>query len=134
MAADSNLALMAVLVVVGALILVGFFAWIRKPRNTLGRKPCCRPACSTTALEPGHGHSERAMGGTAGTSFCRVAPTSQVVGTTGRDGVIFTAAHRRILCCPSLAAGRLAKRSSSDNAIAARWTHASLDHRACWPW
>ena len=48
MAADSNLALMAVLVVVGALILAGFFAWIRS-RETPGRKHCCRPACSATA-------------------------------------------------------------------------------------
>ena len=46
--ADSNLALMAVLLVAGAAFLIWFFLYIRA-RERAGRKRCCPPACSRTA-------------------------------------------------------------------------------------
>ena len=72
LAADQNLVLMVVLLVAGALILAGFFAWIRR-RERAGKEALL----STRSLpqphfEPGPGHPERAMGGAAGHVVRRV--------------------------------------------------------------
>src|SRR6266576_47715 len=110
MAADSNLALMAVLIVVGALILAGFFAWIRS------REHAGKEALLSTSLFRNR-TSNRALvtqnvqwAVLLGTSFV-VSAYLQVVRHYDaiQTGVIFTAATVGILLS-SLAAGRLARR------------------------
>ena len=110
MAADSNLALMAVLLVVGALILVGFFVWIRS-RERAGKEALLstrlfRNRTSNLALVTQNVQWPVLLG----TSFV-VSAYLQVVRHYNaiQTGVIFTAATVGILLS-SLAAGRLAKR------------------------
>jgi MFS family permease len=110
MAADSNLALMAVLVVVGALILAGFFAWIRS-RERAGKE-----ALLSTSLF--HNRTSNLAMVTQNVQWAVLLGTSFVVSAylqvvrhynAVQTGVIFTAATVGILLS-SLAAGRLAKR------------------------
>src|SRR6516225_2048302 len=110
MAADTNLALMAGLIVVGALILAGFFAWIRS-RERAGKEALLstglfRNRTSNRALVTQNMQWAMLMG----TSFV-VSAYLQVVRHYNaiQTGVIFTAATVCILLS-SLAAGRLAKR------------------------
>jgi len=110
MAADSNLALMAVLMVVGALILAGFFAWIRR-REHAGKEALLstglfRNRTSNLALVTQNVQWAILLG----TSFV-VSAFLQVVRHYNaiQTGVIFTAATVGILLS-SLAAGRLARR------------------------
>src|SRR6516162_111925 len=110
MAADSNLVLMAVLMVVGALILAGFFAWIRS-RERAGKEALLstglfRNRTSNRALVTQNMQWAMLMG----TSFV-VSAYLQVVRHYNaiQTGVTFTAATVGILLS-SLAAGRLAKR------------------------
>jgi MFS family permease len=110
MAADSNLALMAVLIVAGALILAGFFAWIRS-RERAGKEALLstglfRNRTSNLALVTQNVQWAVLLG----TSFV-VSAYLQVVRhyNAVQTGVIFTAATVGILLS-SLAAGRLAKR------------------------
>jgi MFS family permease len=110
MAADQNLALMAVLLVVGALVLAGFFAWIR------GRERAGKEALLSTGLFRNRTSNlalvtqnvQWAM--LLGASFV-VSAYLQVVRHYDaiQTGVIFTAATVGILLS-SLAAGRLARR------------------------
>src|SRR5689334_11425073 len=109
MAADSNLALMAVLIVAGALILAGFFAWIRS-RERAGKEALLstslfRNRTSNLALVTQNVQWAMLMG----TSFV-VSAYLQVVRHYNaiQTGVIFTAATVGILLS-SLAAGRLVK-------------------------
>jgi len=110
MAADTNVVLMLVLLVVGALILAGFFAWIR------GRERAGKEALLSTSLFRNR-TSNLAMvtqnvqwAVLLGTSFV-VSAYLQVVRHYDaiQTGVIFTAATVGILLS-SLAAGRLARR------------------------
>jgi MFS family permease len=110
MAADSNLALMAVLIVAGALILAGFFAWIRS-RERAGKEALLstglfRNRTSNLALVTQNVQWAVLLG----TSFV-VSAYLQVVRhyNAVQTGVIFTAATVGILLS-SLAAGRLARR------------------------
>jgi len=110
MAADSNLVLMAVLIVAGALILAGFFAWIRS-REHAGKEALLstglfRNRTSNLALVTQNVQWAVLLG----TSFV-VSAYLQVVRHYNaiQTGVIFTAATVGILLS-SLAAGRLAKR------------------------
>jgi MFS family permease len=110
MAADTNLALMAALLVVGALILVGFFAWIRS-REHAGKEALLstslfRNRTSNLALITQNVQWAVLLG----TSFV-VSAYLQVVRHYDaiQTGVIFTAATVGILLS-SLAAGRLAQR------------------------
>jgi len=110
MAADSNLALMAALMVVGALILAGFFAWIRR-REHAGKEALLstglfRNRTSNLALVTQNVQWAILLG----TSFV-VSAFLQVVRHYNaiQTGVIFTAATVGILLS-SLAAGRLARR------------------------
>jgi MFS family permease len=109
MAADSNLALMAVLIVVGALILAGFFAWIRS-REHAGKEALLstslfRNRTSNLALITQNVQWAVLLG----TAFV-VSAYLQVVRhyDAVQTGVIFTAATVGILLS-SLAAGRLVK-------------------------
>ncbi len=109
MAADSNLVLMAVLVAVGALILAGFFAWIRS-RERAGKEALLstglfRNRTSNLALVTQNVQWAILLG----TSFV-VSAYLQVVRHYNaiQTGVIFTAATVGILLS-SLAAGRLAR-------------------------
>jgi MFS family permease len=110
MAADQNLALMAVLVVVGALFLAGFFAWIR------GREQAGKEALLSTGLFRNRTSNLALVTQNVqwavllGTSFV-VSAYLQVVRHYDaiQTGVIFTAATVGILLS-SLAAGRLARR------------------------
>jgi len=110
MAADDNIGLMLILLVIGALILAGFFAWIRS-RERAGKE-----ALLSTGLFRNH-TSNRALvtqnmqwAMLMGTSFV-VSAYLQVVRHYNaiQTGVIFTAATVGILLS-SLAAGRLVKR------------------------
>ena len=110
MAADSNLALMAVLVLVGALILAGFFAWIRS------REHAGKEALLSTSLF--HNRTSNLAMVTQNVQWAVLLGTSFVVSAylqvvrhynAVQTGVIFTAATVGILLS-SLAAGRLAKR------------------------
>src|SRR5215813_2632634 len=110
MAADDNIGLMLILLAVGALILAGFFAWVRS-RERAGKE-----ALLSTMLFRNH-TSNRALviqnmqwAMLMGTSFV-VSAYLQVVRHYNaiQTGVIFTAATVGILLY-SLAAGRLAKR------------------------
>jgi MFS family permease len=110
MAADSNLGLMFILLAVGALILAGFFAWIRS-RERAGKEALLstslfRNRTSNLALVTQNVQWAVLMG----TSFV-VSAYLQVVRHYNaiQTGVIFTAATVGILLS-SLAAGRLAKR------------------------
>ena len=110
MAADQNLALMAVLIVVGALILAGFFAWIRR-RERAGKEALlstCLFRNRTSNLALVTQNVQWAV--LLGTSFV-VSAYLQVVRHYDaiQTGVIFTAATVGILLS-SLAAGRLARR------------------------
>jgi MFS family permease len=110
MAADQNLLLMVVLMVVGALILAGFFVWIRR-RERAGKEALLstslfRNRTSNLALVTQNVQWAVLMG----TSFV-VSAYLQVVRHYDaiQTGVIFTAATVGILLS-SLAAGRLARR------------------------
>ena len=110
MAADTNIGLMLILMVVGALILVGFFAWIRS-RERAGKEALLstslfRNRTSNLALITQNVQWLMLMG----TSFVVSAYLQVVRGYNAiQTGVIFTAATVGILLS-SLAAGRLAKR------------------------
>jgi MFS family permease len=110
MAADTNLALMLVLIVVGAAILAGFFLWIRSRERT-GKEALLstvlfRNRTSNLALVTQNVQWAVLLG----TAFV-VSAYLQVVRHYNaiQTGVIFTAATVGILLS-SLAAGRLAKR------------------------
>ena len=110
MAADNNLGLMVILLVAGALILAGFFAWIRS-RERAGKEALLstslfRNRTSNLALVTQNAQWAVLMG----TSFV-VSAYLQVVRHYNaiQTGVIFTAATVGILLS-SLAAGRLARR------------------------
>jgi len=110
MAADTNVALMLALLVVGALILAGFFVWIRR-RERAGREALLstslfRNRTSNLALVTQNVQWAVLLG----TSFV-VSAYLQVVRHYDaiQTGVIFTAATVGILLS-SLAAGRLARR------------------------
>jgi MFS family permease len=110
LAADNNIALMAVLIVVGAIVLAGFFVWIRS-RERAGKEALLstglfRNRTSNLALITQNVQWAMLMG----TSFV-VSAYLQVVRKYNaiETGVIFTAATVGILLS-SLAAGRLAKR------------------------
>jgi MFS family permease len=110
MAADTNVGLMLVLLVVGALILAGFFAWIR------GRERAGKEALLSTSLF--HNRTSNLALVTQNVQWLVLLGTSFVVSAylqvvrhynAIQTGVIFTAATVGILLS-SLAAGRLAKR------------------------
>jgi MFS family permease len=110
MAADDNIGLMFIFLVAGALILAGFFAWIRS-RERAGKEALLstglfRNRTSNRALVTQNMQWAMLMG----TSFV-VSAYLQVVRhyNAVQTGVIFTAATVGILLS-SLAAGRLAKR------------------------
>jgi len=110
MAADENLVLMLVLIAVGALILAGFFAWIRR-RERAGKEALLstglfRNRTSNLALVTQNVQWAVLLG----TSFV-VSAYLQVVRHYNaiQTGVIFTAATVGILLS-SLVAGRLARR------------------------
>ena len=110
MAADQNLLLMAALIVAGALILAGFFVWVRS-RERAGKEALLstslfRNRISNLALVTQNVQWAVLMG----TSFV-VSAYLQVVRKYDaiQTGVIFTAATVGILLS-SLAAGRLARR------------------------
>jgi predicted MFS family arabinose efflux permease len=110
MAADTNLALMAVLIVVGALILAGSFAWIRS-RERAGKEALLSTGLfrnRTSDLGLVTQNVQWAV--LLGTSFV-VSAYLQVVRHYNaiQTGVIFTAATVGILLS-SLAAGRLVKK------------------------
>jgi MFS family permease len=110
MAADTNVGLMLVLLVVGALILAGFFAWVRS-RERAGKE-----ALLSTSLF--HNRTSNLALVTQNVQWLVLIGTSFVVSAylqvvrhynAIQTGVIFTAATVGILLS-SLAAGRLAKR------------------------
>ena len=110
MAADTNVGLMLVLLAVGALILAGFFAWIRS-RERAGKE-----ALLSTSLF--HNRTSNLALVTQNVQWLVLLGTSFVVSAylqvvrhynAIQTGVIFTAATVGILLS-SLAAGRLAKR------------------------
>jgi len=110
MAADDNLALMAVLLVLGALLLAGFFAWIRG-REHAGKEALLstglfRNRTSNLALVTQNVQWALLMGASFVVSaYLQVVRKYDAIQT----GVIFTAATVGILLS-SLAAGRLARR------------------------
>src|SRR5262252_4014311 len=119
MAADDNIGLMLILLVIGALILVGFFAWVRS-RERAGKEALLstdlfRNRTSNRALVTQNMQWAMLMG----TSFV-VSAYLQVVRHYNaiQTGVIFTAATVGILLS-SLAAGRLAKRFQQRSLILA---------------
>ena len=110
LAADANLALMAVLLVIGALILAGFFAWVRS------REHAGKEALLSTGLF--HNRTSNLALVTQNVQWLMLMGASFVVSAylqvvrhynAIQTGVIFTAATVGILLS-SLAAGRLAKR------------------------
>jgi MFS family permease len=110
MAADTNVALMAILLVVGAIILAGFFVWIRS-RERAGKEALLSTVLfhnrvSNLALVTQNVQWQLLLG----SSFV-VSAYLQVVRHYNaiQTGVIFTAATVGILLS-SLAAGRLARR------------------------
>src|SRR5271165_894181 len=110
MAADSNLALMAILIVVGAIILAGFFAWIRT-RERAGKEVLLSTSLfrvRTSNLGMVTQNVQWAM--LLGSAFV-VSAYLQVVRNYNaiQTGVIFTAATVGILLS-SLVQGALAKR------------------------
>ena len=110
LAADNNLTLSIILLAVGALILTGFFAWVRS-RERAGKEPLLsidlfHNRTSNLALITQNVQWLLLMG----TSFVVSAYLQVVRGYNAVEtGVIFTAATIGILVS-SLAAGRLAKR------------------------
>jgi MFS family permease len=109
MAADDSLGLMALLLVIGAAILAGFYAWIR------GRERAGKEALLSTALF--HNRTSNLAMVTQNVQWAILLGTSFVVSTylqvvrhynAIQTGVIFTAATVGILLS-SLVAGRLAK-------------------------
>jgi MFS family permease len=110
MAADTNLALMVLLIALGALILAGFFAWIR------GRERAGKEALLSTSLFQNRTSNLALVTQNVqwqlllGSSFV-VSAYLQVVRHYNaiQTGVIFTAATLGILLS-SMAAGRLASR------------------------
>jgi MFS family permease len=110
MAADQNVALMAILIVAGALILAGFFRWIRR-RERAGQEALLSTALFRNRVSNlGLVTQNVQWAVLLGTSFV-VSAYLQVVRKYNaiETGVIFTAATLGILLS-SLAAGRLAKR------------------------
>jgi MFS family permease len=110
LAADKNLALMAIGLVIGALILAGFFAWIRRrereSREALLSTALFRNRTSNLTLVTQNIQWLLLMG----TSFVVSVYLQVVRGYNAiQTGVIFTAATLGILLS-SLAAGRLARR------------------------
>jgi MFS family permease len=110
LAADNNIALMAILIATGAIVLAGFFVWVRS-REHAGKEALLstglfRNRTSNLALITQNVQWAMLMG----TSFV-VSAYLQVVRKYNaiETGVIFTAATVGILLS-SLAAGRLAKR------------------------
>ena len=119
MAADTNVVLMAVLILAGALILAGFFAWIRR-RERAGQEALLSTSLfrnRTSNLALITQNVQWAM--LLGTSFV-VSAYLQVVRHYDaiQTGVIFTAATVGILLS-SLAAGRLARRFQQRTLIVA---------------
>jgi predicted MFS family arabinose efflux permease len=110
LAADNNLALTALLLVLGAAVLAGFFAWVRREEAS-GREPLLsvslfRNRVSNLALVTQNVQWLMLMG----TSFVVSAYLQVVRGYNAiQTGVIFTASTLGILVS-SLAAGRLARR------------------------
>jgi MFS family permease len=119
LAADNNVALMAVLLVTGAVILAGFFAWIRSCERK-GKEPLISTSLfhnrtSNLALITQNVQWLMLMG----TSFVVSAYLQVVRGYNAiQTGVIFTAATVGILVS-SLAAGRLARRFAQRSLIVA---------------
>ena len=117
MAADSNLALMAVLIVVGALILAGFFAWIRS-REHAGKEALLstslfRNRTSNLALVTQNVQWAMLLGSAFVVSaYLQVVRHYDAIQT----GVIFTAATVGILLS-SLLAGRWARKYQQRNLI-----------------
>jgi MFS family permease len=119
LAADNNLGLMAVLLVIGALILAGFFAWIRscerRGKEALISTSLFHNKTSNLALITQNVQWLMLMG----TSFVVSAYLQVVRGYNAiQTGVIFTAATVGILVS-SLAAGRLARRFAQRSLIVA---------------
>jgi MFS family permease len=119
LAADNNIALMAVLLVIGALILAGFFAWIRycerKGKEPLISTELFHNRTSNLAMVTQNVQWLMLMG----TSFVVSAYLQVVRGYNAiQTGVIFTAATVGILVS-SLAAGRLARRFAQRSLILA---------------
>jgi len=110
MAADSNLALMAILIAVGAIILAGFFVWIRR-RERAGKEVLLSTALfrnRTSNLGMVTQNVQWAMllgGAFVVSAYLQVVRNYNAIQT----GVIFTAATVGILLS-SLAQGALAKR------------------------
>ena len=126
MAADSNLALMAILMVAGAIILAGFFAWIRS-RERAGKEVLLSTGLfrnRTSNLGMVTQNVQWAM--LLGSAFV-VSAYLQVVRNYNaiQTGVIFTAATVGILLS-SLAQGALAKRFQQRTLILAGFV---VDHR-----
>jgi MFS family permease len=117
LASDNNLALAAVLLVLGVGILAGFFGWVRH-EETRGREPLLstslfRNRVSNLALVTQNVQWLMLMG----TSFVVSAYLQVVRGYNAiQTGVIFTASTLGILVS-SLAAGRLAQRFSQRGLI-----------------
>jgi MFS family permease len=110
MAADDNLGLMLILLAVGALILAGFFVWIRHRERT-GKEALLSTALFRNRISNLALVTQNVQWAVLiGTSFV-VSAYLQVVRKYNaiETGVIFTAATLGILLS-SLAAGRLAKR------------------------
>ena len=119
MAADSNLALMAVLMVVGALILAGFFAWIRR------REHAGKEALLSTSLFRNRTSNLGMVTQNVqwllllGSSFVVSAYLQVIRGYNAiQTGVIFTAATLGVLIS-SMAAERFAKRRSQRTLVVA---------------
>jgi MFS family permease len=119
LAADNNAWWTLLLVVAGALVLAGFFAWVRR-RQQEGKEPLLsldlfRNRTSNLALATQNVQWLMLMG----TSFVVSAYLQVVRGYNAiQTGVIFTAATLGILVS-SLAAGRLAKRYQQKSLIVA---------------
>jgi MFS family permease len=122
MAADSNLGLMLILLVAGALILAGFFVWIRR-RERAGKEALLSTALFRNRVSNLAMVTQNVQWAVLlGTSFV-VSAYLQVVRKYNaiETGVIFTAATVGILLS-SLAAGRLAKRYRQRTLILAGFT------------
>ena len=128
MAADNNLVLCALLIVAGALIIFGFFAWVRS-RERVGKEALLstklfRNRTSNLGLVTQNVQWLMLMG----TSFVVSAYLQVVRGYSAiKTGVIFTAATLGILVS-SLAAGALAKRFQQRTLILSRVRD---HHRRC---
>ncbi len=119
LAAEKNLVLMAVLIVAGAIILAGFFAWVRSRERT-GKEALLSTSLfrnRTSNLTLVTQNVQWAM--LSGSSFV-VAAYLQVIRhySSVQTGVIFTALTVGVLLS-SMAAGRLAKRYAQRTLILA---------------